>query len=390
MYAPYTSGGGGGRGLSNAPPGSPIGSPGRAGRPSGGPQRGHVGPFEPGDPDKTRHYELPKGAQNALLPFVAAGLAARLSGAIFDARFRPEGYGKPVTIVPTSTLDGAYVEDASPCCLPLGGCPPAQTSSSWMNWNSIYVGGGACQTTGVPQSDRDWLEAHVWPNSGANPGDRIFVIGNWTATAPYRLRVHKYATVIGASTQVYARYETLGLPYRHPIIRALDPMLEPIGYPTPQPVPLPPSLAPYQPPAPEGSGRASPDTGGQPGGPGRPRPYVPEPPGKGKKEKKWLAPTAGGLALARVLEAITESIDALEAVWAALPGNANRKAPPPQKMLLDLFNGWDKLDWEQAAINLARESAEDKAWGKLHSVGRGRSPIDAAKRGIGIILRNYT
>ena len=136
----------------------------------------------------------------------------------------------------------------------------------------------------------------------------------------------------------------------------LDPMAQPVLSPQPVPYPLPPSLRPYRPPSPSSDGDYAPPRTGNT----TPRfsPY-PRPPKKGEKEgKKAIGPKLA----AQILDGLTESIDAVEAVWKALPakhrhGKAN--------MLNDLADNFDKIDWAKAAFNLAYNAGEDAIAGRI-------------------------
>lgn len=66
---------------------------------------------------------------------------------------------------------------------------------------------------------------------------------------------------------------------------------------------------------------------------------------------------------------ITETVDAVDAVWEALDDEVKTRVKgrrtTPQQKLEDLFNNLDRLDVNQAFINLIIEGLEDRLWGAL-------------------------
>lgn len=93
------------------------------------------------------------------------------------------------------------------------------------------------------------------------------------------------------------------------------------------------------------------------------------PPPKNERERK-TNPVAAWVYAG--LSFVTESTDAVDAVWKALPGDAKTRIKgqrtTPQQKLEDIINGLDRLDVSQAVVNLILEALEDRLWaagGKL-------------------------
>lgn len=94
--------------------------------------------------------------------------------------------------------------------------------------------------------------------------------------------------------------------------------------------------------------------------------YLRRPP-KGTKERKIR--TKGYLAVTALLNTATEAVDAVEAVYRALPRNLRpRSKQSPQAMLRLLYEHWDKVDVVQAGQNLILEELQDRVYGYF---GRG-------------------
>lgn len=91
-----------------------------------------------------------------------------------------------------------------------------------------------------------------------------------------------------------------------------------------------------------------------------------EPPRKRERERKtnpvavWVY---AGLGF------VTETLDALEAVWKALPGKYKTRIKgqrtTPQQMAEDLYRNWDKVDVPEAIENLVWEAIEDRIYGAM-------------------------
>lgn len=157
--------------------------------------------------------------------------------------------------------------------------------------------------------------------------------------------------------------------------------------PQPQPVPIPWGAIPHRPATglPEGSSHGpSPrrrvvSQAFRPGttlvlnpGPGRPPVLDPDPPVQPprpprprEKEKKVHARTVAGTAV-RVVDAVGEGVDFLEAFYKALPWSVRKlygRRPKPQDMSHALWNYWDEVDIGLALRNLALNEVEDRAFG---------------------------
>ena len=177
----------------------------------------------------------------------------------------------------------------------------------------------------------------------------------------------------------------------NPLLPMLDAMHQPIFKPMPTPMPLPPTLARFRDQTkPEGSMR---DNGPRHSRLRHSRQRMRdtmwlEPP-RGRWKERKFHPTRAGMQLHRLMELLTESLDFLEATWHALPGKSDKAAPPAKKMLRDVLLNLDKITWTDFMREQAKEYLGDKAWGELNKQGSGDPQISGAKRGIGIILRDY-
>ena len=86
------------------------------------------------------------------------------------------------------------------------------------------------------------------------------------------------------------------------------------------------------------------------------------PPGKGTKERKAKV----RFAVAKMfMNWTTESIDAIEAVWYALPPKYRTPRATPQQMVMDLYRHAEHIQMEVAVRNLVLANLQDKAIGKL-------------------------
>lgn len=355
-------------------------SPGRTGRPGkpGGSSRphqrpGYVGPFEPLDPDKKRHYELSRRLGRGLgrfMPWLIIGEQ------VWEWWQTPEYF-------PTE-FDAGLVPDPGTCCLALGGCPPAQTSSQWHNWNAVYVGGGACQTVNVPTSDKNALDAAVWPGSG-DPGDRMYQMGNWSGGPDFwRLRIHRYGTVVGDSYKQWVQVQTIPSPLAPPVARTLpsyDPFKVPPLVPSPPPIGIPPGLQPFRPPLRDRVER--PERTRPPRRPPvtlPPRFDPPRPPQRGEKEKKFKTQASATffMWLSKIMNFGTEAIDFLEAVWLGLPRHmrsgrsigGGKGDVTPQQAIQELYDHFHEINDEivgQMIANLIENAVEDSIVGRFEA-----------------------
>lgn len=89
------------------------------------------------------------------------------------------------------------------------------------------------------------------------------------------------------------------------------------------------------------------------------------PPSGGDKERKVRA-SGAGLAIFAI-RSVTESVDAIEAVWNALPTSLRSRRATPQQMLVDLYQHWDSVDLDAAVQNLLLEHLSDLFYGLLAS-----------------------
>ena len=90
------------------------------------------------------------------------------------------------------------------------------------------------------------------------------------------------------------------------------------------------------------------------------------PPKKRREEKKLLVLKRTALIAAggKVFSVVTEALDITTAVWWALPKSARTPYASIAQKVKDIINGWDKIDWEQAVINLAKNELNDRAIAK--------------------------
>lgn len=162
-----------------------------------------------------------------------------------------------------------------------------------------------------------------------------------------------------------------------PIGFTIDPASRPIGVPSGFNGPLPWVLLPSNP-----NGTYT-DPSGPPAPPRPPvRPVNPHRPDPGVKERKrrWGGKIAVSYAK-ELLNTVTESCDAIDAVWQALPGDVKWTPGVPKtcdKKAADLWKNVDKLDWDQAIMNLLQMYVEDKLWGKYFQLS------DKAAAGFGM------
>lgn len=108
----------------------------------------------------------------------------------------------------------------------------------------------------------------------------------------------------------------------------------------------------------------------------RPRPRT--------KEKKLKVSGPVWRAFAFLMSAFTETGDFIEGIWKALPRSERRAGLTAtgnrriDSMLKDIARGWDKIDWVEAAYNLAENQIEDTVIGQwqkaMNSISRASGP----------------
>lgn len=97
-------------------------------------------------------------------------------------------------------------------------------------------------------------------------------------------------------------------------------------------------------------------------------PY-PEPPPPFVKERKFIASISQKHVVARIANVVTESNDAINALYDALPDNVKRKWHGRlTTRLAVIFQNLDKMDWSQALTNLLTNEIEDRAIGTIGRV----------------------
>lgn len=89
-----------------------------------------------------------------------------------------------------------------------------------------------------------------------------------------------------------------------------------------------------------------------------------------KKTKKLKIGGVAWRVFSKVMSMFTESNDAIESIWKAMPqrdrhagltSTGNRRT---DSMIRDLYNGWDRIDWDQAIANLVANEVEDRLIGE--------------------------
>lgn len=90
-------------------------------------------------------------------------------------------------------------------------------------------------------------------------------------------------------------------------------------------------------------------------------PHQMRPPGRGTKERK--AKVLPGVQ--KLINLVTETNDAIEAVWYALPRHLRTPGANPAQMAMDLYRHYDSIDMNLAVRNLILTNAQDAAIGKL-------------------------
>lgn len=187
----------------------------------------------------------------------------------------------------------------------------------------------------------------------------------------------------------------------------LDPLILPIGVPTTWPQPVPYHLIPGWRQNPWRSPREQPQRGYDvPGRIQLPRPRpnpgfevntgvapVPvaahkyQPPGPGKKERKFTLRQSMGEGLYLTIGAITETLDVLDAFYDALPRHlrGRGKLTPQQKAAL-VYRHFQHLDIAKVLENIATDQVEDFVIGRLARGAGKHSGKWLGKRGPGILV----
>lgn len=89
-------------------------------------------------------------------------------------------------------------------------------------------------------------------------------------------------------------------------------------------------------------------------------------PPKRMKERKMKLYSVSGVSpvLSRVIGAVGETADFVNALWWALPRSARTRGKPTiQQKALDVYRGFDQMDLERAFVNLATNELQDRAIG---------------------------
>lgn len=101
------------------------------------------------------------------------------------------------------------------------------------------------------------------------------------------------------------------------------------------------------------------------------RPNTRRPPRRNEKEQKFKGSSGAARMifgkLARGKEALTEMDDFIDNIFEALPKKTQKELKgrkTPQGKLKKIYDNFDKVDWEQAAKNIAKNYIEDKMMGR--------------------------
>lgn len=149
-------------------------------------------------------------------------------------------------------------------------------------------------------------------------------------------------------------------PYRDPVEQTQRGNVAAPSPATPQPVPVQPPpivLPPVNPVLPGGGSVVV-----------RPPGYKPPftPPGRGVKERKWIAAVASSSPLGRIVNGVTEGADLVEAFYGALPDYL-KGCRTLQCKLAALYEHWDKVNMLQAIANIVANQVEDRIIGGVGS-----------------------
>lgn len=104
------------------------------------------------------------------------------------------------------------------------------------------------------------------------------------------------------------------------------------------------------------------------------KPHVRQPPGKGTKERK-LNLSIGGVP-GKIIGGVTEAVDAVDAIYAALPSKYKSPGLTPQEKAAQIYRHFDQVDLRKALANLFVQQVSDRAWGTI-----GKAAAQAAVKG---------
>lgn len=213
--------------------------------------------------------------------------------------------------------------------------------------------------TGPSQLDGTRFEvdhAHVYPS----PGPTVIPAPEWLWTAP-----------------------GTALPWP-----SVDPLSLPIGQPVPDPAPIPyraiPGIRPNPMRAPQEQRRSGGDSlprrqpytvpgevwqydyppAGRTAPRGSPSSIPIQPPPRGTRERKVIANIPGSHFSAKLINLVTETKDAVDAFWWALPAKFRKGTLLPDRFR-DLWQHWDEVDMGKALRNLIRNEITDQVVGRI-------------------------
>lgn len=116
----------------------------------------------------------------------------------------------------------------------------------------------------------------------------------------------------------------------------------------------------------------------------RPSTYRQEKPPAGVKERKFIAHRAGvARAIWLAAHTATESMDFIREIWKAIPKEHRTRRAKPHEQLLDLWNHFDQVNWDQAWRNVVINEFQDFAIGGTSRLMNSRTEAMFGSRYIG-------
>lgn len=107
--------------------------------------------------------------------------------------------------------------------------------------------------------------------------------------------------------------------------------------------------------------------------------FHPGPPGPGVRERKVRV--SGTATVLRGLNAVTESLDFIEALWWALPQQYRTPYARPHQKVIDLYNHIEHINVREAVTNAMVMQFQDMAFGRASQIANTHQFVD---RGIPI------
>lgn len=223
----------------------------------------------------------------------------------------------------------------------------------------------SCPPADVCQSGQAITGQAIW-NSDFTVPDHQLTLGRWRNTSPLFRKSHieSWTRPGGVGVPIpKIRPRLLPRPRPYNPREQLEPRIVPPNSPMPKPYPLPRPLVPTVPDPSQPRDERT-EMGPLP----KPRPDVlpprsTEPPRGGTKERKVQNKIInGGL---RIINLITESVDAINALYDALPDHIKERRATPQRKATLLYRHYDEIDIPQAIFNLITENLLDYFYGQI-------------------------